>query len=75
MMTKLILVQWFFTIWTNGIPHEVGPFVNETQCENMVQAYMDGGPFVGEKPDYPKPAYRPMCVRHEFVITSENVKE
>lgn len=65
---KLILVQWFFTVWAVTTPHEVGPFVNETQCENMVQAYMDGGPFLLARADFPGPTYRPRCVKREFEI-------
>lgn len=63
-----LLVQWFFTVWVSGIPHNIGPFVNDIQCENNVSAYMDGGPYVGIKPYYSKPTYRPMCVKHEFRI-------
>ena len=59
----MILVQWFFTVWVGGVPHEVGPFVNETQCENMVQTYMDGGPFGGYVPPY-----RPVCTKKEFEL-------
>ena len=63
----LILVQWFFTVWVAGIPHVVGPFVNDVQCENMIDTYMVGGPEGGRT----TPSYRPMCVRKEFVITSK----
>lgn len=61
----LELVQWFFVaqLGMMGVePTTHGPFVNRTQCENGVAAYMQQ---MQVKADY-----RPLCTEHRFLITT-----
>lgn len=55
------LVQWFFTLWVGvqgQLPVDMGPFVNETQCENAVETVM-------RQIEHP---YRPKCTELRFRI-------
>lgn len=57
------LVQWFFTLWLLGVPYEVGPYVNEIQCDNMRAAMLERMAKANRIPDN-----APVCVEKRFAI-------